>query len=132
MIFSDKFKNKYRIPSTRLSCHDYNDGVYFITICTKNREHYFGEISNDEMHMSKIGKYAEEGIRMTEEIHNDVTVPLFQIMPNHIHMIITVETPYYDVSPTNNRVIFLCLQAVPYYFFTRNAPRQKSLDVSRS
>ena len=43
-----------------------------------------------------------------------------------------IETPCYDVSPTNNRVIFLCLQAVPYYFFTRNAPRQKSLDVSRS
>ena len=40
-----KFRNKYRIPSTRLQTWDYsNDGGYFITICTKNREHYFGEI----------------------------------------------------------------------------------------
>ena len=29
---SDKFKNKYRIKSARAEWHDYNDGVYFITI----------------------------------------------------------------------------------------------------
>lgn len=105
MILSDKFKNKYRIPSTRLSCHDYNDGVYFITICTKNREYYFGEISNDEMHLSEIGQYAEKSMKMIEELHQDTNIPLFQIMPNHIHLIIIVETPwdrqetpYYDVS----------------------------------
>ena len=41
----DKFKNKFRIPSTRLQSWDYgDDGAYFITICTKNREHFFGEI----------------------------------------------------------------------------------------
>ncbi|MBL0051771.1 MAG: transposase [Bacteroidetes bacterium] len=41
----DKFKNKYRIPSARLQTWDYaSDGFYFITICTKNRKHFFGEI----------------------------------------------------------------------------------------
>ena len=45
MLKDDKFQNKYRIPSARLQNWDYaNDGAYFITICTKNREHYFGEI----------------------------------------------------------------------------------------
>ncbi len=42
----DKFQNKYRIPSARANWHDYNGGIYFITICTKNREHYFGEIAH--------------------------------------------------------------------------------------
>ena len=43
----DKFKNKYRIPSTRLQTWDYgSDGFYFITICTKNRKHFFGEIAD--------------------------------------------------------------------------------------
>ncbi|MCZ8169568.1 transposase [Flavobacterium sp.] len=41
-----KFKNKYRIPSSRLQNHDYGaNGIYFITICTKNRKHYFGHIT---------------------------------------------------------------------------------------
>ena len=45
VMMDDKFQNKYRIPSARLQNWDYaSDGAYFITICTKNREHYFGEI----------------------------------------------------------------------------------------
>lgn len=40
----DKYRNKYRIKSARANWHDYNGGIYFITICTKNRAHYFGEI----------------------------------------------------------------------------------------
>ena len=42
----DKFLNKYRIPSTRAAWWDYSqNGIYFITICTAHREHYFGEIA---------------------------------------------------------------------------------------
>ena len=44
----DKYKNKYRIPSNRLQGYDYgSNGCYFITICTKNRVHYFGKIVNE-------------------------------------------------------------------------------------
>lgn len=40
-----KFNNRYRIESARLKGWDYGcNGTYFITICTKNRNHYFGEI----------------------------------------------------------------------------------------
>ncbi len=36
-----KFNNKYRIESTRLKGWDYSKGgKYFITILTKNREHF--------------------------------------------------------------------------------------------
>jgi REP element-mobilizing transposase RayT len=42
----DKFQNKYRIPSNRLKGFDYSShGLYFVTICTKDRIHYFGNIS---------------------------------------------------------------------------------------
>ncbi len=52
----EKFKSKYRIPSARLINWDYgSEGMYFITICTKNREHFFGEIRNGEMQLSEIG-----------------------------------------------------------------------------
>ena len=41
----DKYNNIYRIPSARLQNWDYRwQGAYFITICTQNRECYFGEI----------------------------------------------------------------------------------------
>ena len=44
------FKNKYRIESTRLKGWDYrNPGYYFVTICTKNRNHYFGAVENDDV-----------------------------------------------------------------------------------
>ncbi|MGZ5244799.1 MAG: hypothetical protein ACXWEY_14390 [Bacteroidia bacterium] len=39
------FRNKYRIPSPRLEGFDYGSNTaYFVTICTKEREHFFGEI----------------------------------------------------------------------------------------
>ncbi len=57
----DKFKNKYRIPSARLQNWDYGwNAAYFVTICTADREHYFGKIENDEMIYSIIGKNANE------------------------------------------------------------------------
>ena len=41
----EKFQNKYRIPSSRLKGYDYgSQGMYFVTICTKNKNHYFGTI----------------------------------------------------------------------------------------
>ncbi len=56
---SDKFKNKYRIKSARLQNWDYGwNAAYFVTICTKNRESFFGEIVNGEMQLSPIGEIA--------------------------------------------------------------------------
>ena len=89
------FKNKYRIQSTRAIWHDYNCGMYFVTICAAERKHYFGDIiiENDEpkMLLSEIGKVTDECIKKMETLHNDIVVPLYQIMPNHIHLIIVVE-----------------------------------------
>jgi len=53
------YKNKYRNESARLQTWDYaSDGAYFITICTKDREHYFGGIANEKMQLSPIGVIA--------------------------------------------------------------------------
>lgn len=105
---NEKFQNKYRIPSARAAWHDYNGGIYFITICTHKRENYFGEIIVDKngepkMNLSEIGKITDDCIAKMETIHNDITIPLWAVMPNHIHLIVivessSVETPYYDVS----------------------------------
>jgi hypothetical protein len=44
-----KFQGKYRIESLRAQWWDYSsNGAYFITICTKARKHFFGEIADPE------------------------------------------------------------------------------------
>jgi REP element-mobilizing transposase RayT len=42
---AEKFRNKYRVQTTRLFGYDYTrNGAYFITICTKKHICYFGDI----------------------------------------------------------------------------------------
>ena len=56
-----KYQGKYRIPSARLAGWDYrNAAAYFVTICTANREMFFGDIKDGVMHLSEAGKVANE------------------------------------------------------------------------
>lgn len=88
---ADKFQNKYRIPSARAAWHDYNGGDYFITICTGGREHYFGEIVNGEMILNDLGIKLNELIAEIPT-HNPYTkIPVYQIMPNHVHLIVCID-----------------------------------------
>jgi len=53
---SEKFQNKYCVKSARLKKWNYSsEGAYFITICLKNCEYFFGEIVNGKMQLSRIG-----------------------------------------------------------------------------
>lgn len=87
----DKFKNKYRIESTRLQNWDYGwAAAYFVTICTKNREHFFGEIKNGNMNLSGVGIIADV---LWNEIKNhaiNIELGEFVVMPNHVHGIIVL------------------------------------------
>jgi len=91
---NDLFKNKYRILSARLKGWDYrSNGAYFITICTKNRKHYFGEITDNKMVLSNIGIIADI---LWHEIKNhtkNVDLDAFVVMPNHIHGIVVINKP---------------------------------------
>ena len=88
---SEKFRNKYRIASNRLRGFDYaSAGAYFITIVTRNREHFFGEIVNDKMVLNAVGEIARGEWYKTPELRPDMNLTLveFVVMPNHIHGII--------------------------------------------
>ena len=88
---TDKFQNKYRIPSARASWHDYNGGQYFITICTANRNHYFGDIRDGEMEYSTMGHHAVENLEQINSHYPYCEIPLFVVMPNHIHAIVVID-----------------------------------------
>ena len=113
----EKFQNKYCIPSARANWHNYNGGVYFVTICTKNREHYFGEITHccrdvarictdvarictdvarnvstePQMQLSPIGQYVYNQFINVKTHYPYAKIPLFVIMPDHIHAIVTID-----------------------------------------
>jgi putative transposase len=90
----DKFQNKYRIPSARLASWDYShNGAYFITICTANREHYFGKIINGQQQLSPQGKIANEYWSQIPDHFQFVLLDAFVVMPNHIHGIIVINKP---------------------------------------
>ena len=84
------FHNKYRIETARYLKSDYNSGLFFVTFCTKNREHFLGEIINQEMHLSEIGKYTLKTINEVNIWHPYCFVDIFVIMPNHVHVLFYV------------------------------------------
>ena len=88
----NKFQNKYRIPSARLQTWDYaNNGAYFITICTQNREHFFGNIKNGNMQLSEIGKLAAQFWYEIPNHFSMVELGNFVVMPNHVHGILIID-----------------------------------------
>ena len=85
----DKFRNLYRISSARASWWNYGrTGAYFITICTKNREHFFGEITNGIMHLSHLGILADVLWHEIPHHFKNIELGTFVVMPNHIHGIL--------------------------------------------
>ena len=58
---SDKHWNQYRIKSDRAPWWDYGkNGVYYITICTKHRFPFFGQVDHGKMYRSKIGELVRQ------------------------------------------------------------------------
>jgi hypothetical protein len=56
-----KFQNRYRIASARLQTWDYSwNAAYFVTICTQNKEYFFGYITDGKMHLSETGIIAQK------------------------------------------------------------------------
>ncbi len=89
--YPEKFKNKYRISSSRKENWDYSwTASYFITICTQDKKHYFGDIKNGEMILSEIGKLAHSFWQEIPLHTKYVTLDAFIVMPNHIHGILNI------------------------------------------
>lgn len=99
MNMSEKFKTKYRIASAMLQSYDYKRaGMYFITICTKNRMHFFGEIQYGIMKHSELGICVITEWTNTPAIRPDMNLELgaFVVMPDHFHAILIVGENEYN------------------------------------
>ena len=92
--------NQVRNPvrkRNRLENYDYNTaGMYFITICTKDKEKLFGVVMDGTEGEAPCVRLSETGIIVEQQIQSINLVPFihvetFVVMPNHIHMILYVE-----------------------------------------
>jgi len=107
-----KFRGKYRITSTRLKNWDYGrNAIYFVTICTKNRQHFFGEIMDRKMNLSEIGIIVELEWLKTFDMRPDMNLYMgeYIIMPNHFHAIIGIGDNKYNIPSTSCRDAMHCV-----------------------
>jgi REP element-mobilizing transposase RayT len=115
----EKFKNKYRLDSMRADFWDYNNtGVYFVTICTKDRYHFFGEIKEQhkitcqiensstqeklktirpgkEELKIKCSKAVEACWQQIPSQFPFASIGPFVVMPNHVHGILIISQHSY-------------------------------------
>ena len=85
---------------TRLKHYDYSTpGAYFITICTKERKELLsnifvgdGVLDVPKNVLTKYGEIAEKYINQMNEFYDYISIDKYVIMPNHIHMILSITT----------------------------------------
>lgn len=94
--------------NNRLRDYDYSQvGYYFITICTKDRKNYFGDIScrrggallHPIVELSNIGKIISDQWYELKTRYSNIGLDHFVVMPNHIHGIIKIDNRRAEQSP---------------------------------
>ena len=75
--------------SIRLPDWDYGQGVYFVTLVSKNRMDLFGRIENGQMRLNDIGRCAA-GVLTSLHRHFSMRLDTWIIMPNHLHCILEI------------------------------------------
>jgi len=86
------FKNKFRVKSARWDGYDYSqDGFYFVTICTRNKELFFGDVVDGKMVLSGIGEIADKFWLKIPGHFPFVKLDYYVVMPNHVHGILQID-----------------------------------------
>ena len=77
--------------SIRLKGYDYSqEGMYFVTICARDRECMFGKVVEGEMRLNEVGKVICGVWETLPKRFPNTHVDFFVVMPNHIHGIIVI------------------------------------------
>lgn len=101
----------------RLREYDYSqNGAYFVTICTKHREHILSRIEpcvgpdaliGPLVRLTTVGEIVEKYIKSTETAYPSVRIEHYVIMPNHVHLLVrlTGKGPMGASGPTLFRIV---------------------------
>ena len=88
----------------RLRNYNYSgNGCYFLTICTKDKNHLFGSYNVGALHeapanhaenrcinLNQNGRLVERAIQGLHIRFDEITVDNYIVMPNHIHMLVSI------------------------------------------
>ena len=87
--------NQYHRRSIRLKDYDYAQaGVYFLTLCTYQRECLLGDAGADgTLTLSAMGQIVEEEWQRSVLIRKEIELDAFVVMPNHVHSIVVITSP---------------------------------------
>jgi len=78
-------------------------GVYFLTICTKERHELLGRIEEGETTYTEAGAHAADELSRIESIYPSVVVDTSIVMPNHVHLLLLLLNN--ELNPTISRII---------------------------
>ena len=95
---------KHHRHSIRLPGYGYSQpGMYHVVVRTKKGICVFGDVVDNEMKLSATGEIAQSFWREIPHHFNNVTLDIFQVMPNHIHGILILQ----EKSPALVRVEYI-------------------------
>ncbi len=89
----------------RAQWHDYNGGIYFVTVCAYQKLQIFGEIIDGQMVLSQLGFIIEQCLCEIPKHHPLASVLNHVVMPNHIHFVIAVGTRYIASAQTSTPTV---------------------------
>jgi len=88
MVVKNKPDRKYN----RLPDYDYTSpAYYFVTICTKNKQCYFGEVKEEEMALNEFGKIVQSEWERLFNKYPLIRQDYYVVMPNHFHGVLIVD-----------------------------------------
>ena len=97
MVPSSRYDpHKHHRRSIRLKGYDYSQaGMYFLTICTYNRQCLFGEVVEDfdgtaTIKLNRCGEIVRDAWLRTPVLRPNVVLGEWVIMPNHIHAVVII------------------------------------------
>ncbi len=87
---NDSFQRRNR-RSIRLRAYDYTaPGAYFVTVCTQDQAHLFGDVVDGGMWLNDAGRMIIDIWESLSDRFPTIRLDAFVVMPNHIHGIIVI------------------------------------------
>ncbi len=109
----------------RLQNYDYSsNGLYFVTICIKDKKPILSIIVGDDAHivpkkivLKPYGIVVDKYIRRINDVYDNISVENYIIMPNHIHLLLFIDryTPngtMWASSPTKVETVVRSLKTM--------------------
>ena len=97
------YNERVRKPIRLKEYIPYNVTNYFVTVCVKEKFELFGEVKNNKMQLSELGKTVEEEIEILKKIRKNICINSYVVMPNHVHLIIAIITG--EKAPSISQII---------------------------